>query len=120
MEAEKNQTNTAERVQEVALLHDRHKSKKSGTKSGTKRNVPLGVQSKMSQLLRRGSPAARSGRRSRVGHHGSTRKPRTEDTFTEIAKNGLGVLMSSSSGTELALKREPALIPWKEIPSDEV
>lgn len=43
-----------------------------------------------------------------------------EDTFTEIAKNGLGVLMSSSSGTELALKREPALIPWKEIPSDEV
>lgn len=94
MEAEKNQTNTAERVQEVALSHDRHRSKKSGTKSGTKRNVPLGVQSKMSQLLRRGSPAARSGRHSRVGHHGSTRKPRTCSSKGEGASNGVGLMGS--------------------------
>ncbi|KAL0828145.1 hypothetical protein Bca101_051823 [Brassica carinata] len=90
MEAEKNQTNTAERVQEVALFHDRHRSKKSGTK----RNVPLGVQSKMSQLLRRGSPAARSGRRSRVGHHGSTRKLRTGSSKGESTSNGVGLMGS--------------------------
>uniref|UniRef100_A0A0D3BMA4 Zinc knuckle CX2CX4HX4C domain-containing protein n=1 Tax=Brassica oleracea var. oleracea TaxID=109376 RepID=A0A0D3BMA4_BRAOL len=76
IEAARNQTNAAEETQEVGLALDRHKTKKSGTK----RNAPLGVQSKKSQFLRRGSPAARSGRHSRAGQHGTSRKPRTSSS----------------------------------------
>lgn len=68
--------------------YGRSKSKKNGTKMC----VPLGIQSKKTRFLRRGSPSARSNRHSRPSHHESSRKPREILTKGDGSSKGVGLM----------------------------
>lgn len=83
-EAVKNQTQVG------VSSHGKQKSKKSGSK----RSAPLGIHNKKIQFIRRGSPSARSDRHGRVGHHGSSRRPRSSSTKGDGASKSVGLMGS--------------------------
>lgn len=90
MEAVKKST-TAEPLRASDSASDeRSKSKKSGTR----RNAPLGIQSKKTQFLHRGTPSGRSDRHSLANHHASSRKPRKSSTKGDASSKGVGLIGS--------------------------